>query len=334
MALALVFDASAALGQTTGGTVVYPSKESITILPGKSVKKSLLIVNGSSASITLKVSVRDIKPLDESGGITFYNQEGGFAAQSWLFPQYETVTIGALNSQKMEYIVSAAKDMPGRGYAGAIAFELYDVKNKKTAGEPFGTIVNVNVLAKGITTGGAIKSFTSPLVQFNDPIKFNFAVENTSNSNLSLSGNAVFTNLFGKEVGRFKTGQLDVYPQAKRNFKFEWSDAQIFGVYMGNVTLVDSLRKDNIINSRTLLIFLPWQKLLVTLLGIGAVAGAAVWLWRIYAKKRALNLSAKAAIAASLKDMLARLIAAGFLAIKKTRVELAKIQSRLPIFKR
>ena len=148
-----------------------------------------------------------------------------------------------------------------------------------------------------------------------------------------MAGNAVFNNLFGKEVGRFKTGQLDVYPGATRNFKFEWSDAPIFGIYTGNVTLVDSLRKDNIISSRTLLIFLPWQKLLVALLCIAVVLGGIVLLQRAYVKKKALNISARAALAASGKDMLGWPgLAISFLR-RKAQTQLAKVQN-LPILKK
>jgi len=185
------------------------------------------------------------------------------------------------------------------------------------------------VLAKGITTGGTIESFNNPLVQFTDPVKFNFTVKNPSNSNLSLAGNAVFTNIFGKEVGRFKTGQLDVYPGATRKFKFEWSDAPIFGIYTGTITLVDGLRKDNIISSRTLLIFLPWQKLLVTLLVIAVILGGAILLQKAYRKKRALNMSARAALAAFAKDML------GWpgLVVSFVKTQLVRVRN-LPILKK
>ena len=240
-----------------GDLVVHPSQENIQLAPGKKIKRELMVVNSSNQPATLKVSIHDFKVVDEKGKIEFYTSEDPFSAKKWLFAQYEVVTVNALSSKKVEYIVSLDKDMPGKGYTGAISFQLYDIKSKKAIGEPFGTLVRLNVLGSGINTGGTISSFTSPMAQFKDPVKFGFDIQNKSNSNLSLAGDIVFTTIFGKEVNRFKTGQLDIYPGALRNFEFQWSESPIFGAYLASVTLVDGLRRDNIISSWTLLIFLP-----------------------------------------------------------------------------
>src|SRR3989344_1683687 len=105
VAWGLALETPTVLAAGASSTVVYPSKEAVTVSPGKGVRKSLLVVNSSNAPITLKVSVRDVKPLDQSGGITFYTHDCDFPATSWLFPQYEVVAVAALDSQKMEYIV-------------------------------------------------------------------------------------------------------------------------------------------------------------------------------------------------------------------------------------
>ena len=303
-AVGSIFSPSTVLGQSTGSSVVvHPSKEVMTVTPGKAVKKSLLIVNSNSAPLTLKVSVMDVRPTDQSGNVTFYQADGDYSAKTWLVPQYEIVTIPPINSKTMEYIVSVNKDMPGKGYNGAIVFNLYDSDSKKTSAESFGTFVVLNVLKNGITTGGAIKSFKNPLIQFTDPVQLEFIVKNPSNSNLSLAGDAVFTNLLGKEVGRFKTGQLDIYPKSSRNFKFQWSDAPIFGAYVATATLVDGMRKDNIVSSWTLIVFLPWAKLLLALLALAAVLIFILFLYRAYKKKRSSTMTIKDALLESAKSL-------------------------------
>ncbi len=264
---------------------VYPSKENIIINPVKSQMKSILIVNSSNQQVTLKISVSDFKVVDENGKIEFYSSGDDYSAKKWLVPQYETITIPALDSKKMDYIATAVKDMPGKGYAGAIIFQKYNVKDEKTIGELFGTLITLNVLGKGITTGGIIDSFDNPALQLKDPLNFSFTIKNPSNSNLSLSGDIVFTNIFGKEVSRFKSGQLDIYPGLLRNFAFQWSDSPLFGIYVSTVNLIDSIRKDNIVSSWTLIIFLPWQKLLLAIAVLAFVVLAVMFLYKRYYKK-------------------------------------------------
>mgnify|MGYP001594047413 FL=1 len=281
----LFFSSEITSAKENSSVVVHPLKENIAITKGKSVKKSLLIVNSSNKSLTFKVSVNDFRIIDEKGKVQFYEEEGSYPAKKWLIPQYSIITVGELDSKKMEYIVATDKDMPSKGYAGAIIFQHYDVKDKKIIGEPFGTLIMLNVLGKGISTGGTINSFTSSFLQFKDPINLSFTVKNPSNSNLSLTGDVVFTTVFGKEVARFKTGQLDIYPGASRNFKFQWSDSNIFGAYLASVNLVNGLREDNIISSWTLLMFIPWQKLVLGLIITVLAIFLIVFLYRRYSSK-------------------------------------------------
>ena len=259
-AVILFWCACTSFAQEKGKISVYPSSESISVAPGKNARKTITILNSSSKQVSLKVSVSDFRIVNEDGKVELYKNDS-LPAEKWLVPQYEIVTIPALDSKKMDYIATVSKNMPGQGYAGAIMFQNYDIGSKKVSGELFGTLIYLNVLGQGITTGGTIKSFSNSLVQFSDPLDFGFSIKNSSNSNLSASGNIVFTNIFGKEVKRFKTGELIVYPGSLRDFQFQWGDAPIFGFYIANVNLVDSLRKDNIISSWSPVLFLRSQSI-------------------------------------------------------------------------
>jgi len=288
-AVILFYNPLAVSAEEGGGITVYPSKDNISVAPGKGIKKSLLIVNSSTNTVNLKVSVSDFKMTDVSGKVEFYTNDGPYPATKWLVPQYEVITIPPLSSKNMEYIVGAEATMPGQGYAGAIAFQLYDTKTKKTIGDSFGTLVRLNVLGQGITTGGSIKSWTTPAVQFKDPVDFGFVVKNASNSNLSLAGDIVITNLFGKEVKRFKTGSMDIFPKTTRNFAFQWSDGGLFGVYLASINLVDAMRKDNIVTSWKPLLFLPWLTSLLVFIGLCAAIILLVFLHRKYVNKTSLE---------------------------------------------
>src|SRR3989344_4331686 len=89
-----------------GDLVVHPSQENIQLAPGKKIKRELMVVNSSNQPATLKVSIHDFKVVDEKVKIEFYTSEDPFSAKKWLFAQYEIVSIDALSSQKVEYIVN------------------------------------------------------------------------------------------------------------------------------------------------------------------------------------------------------------------------------------
>lgn len=265
--------------------LVTPQKATSYLKPGEKAKKSLLVVNNSSKPVTLRVGIKDVQVADERGNIKFVEKSGVQSAASWLIPQYNLLNIQPANSVTLEYIVAPHEDMPGGGYAGAFSFQLYDRETKQVMGGSFGSIVALNVIGEGITTGGAVGSVKTPMAQFVNPAKFGFTIKNYSNSNLSLSGDIAFSNIFGKRVGQFETGSLELYPNSTRLFEFKWTDNPLFGIYKGQVTLENAMRRDNTISFPMWFLFLPWQKSLPALLALLVAAAICVFGYRYYRRR-------------------------------------------------
>jgi hypothetical protein len=274
-----------------------PAKVNHSANPGEKIRNTLSLINSSNYTAVLKVSIKNFKT-DPSGKINFYDDKSDQSATKWLVPQYDVITVPALNTVKMDYIINIAKDMPGKGYDGVIVFQLYNPTKKTTSGEGFGTLVTVNVLTKGITTGGTISDFSMPIVQFSDPVKFGFKINNPSNSNVSFSGQATITNIFGKVTSQFEVGPLEVYPKSTNLFNFEWNNSPLFGLYKGEVQLSNSMQQKSKIASSAWFLFLPWQK---TLLGLAILMIAIIVLILLFklagrrtiAKKRDMILERK-----------------------------------------
>jgi len=250
-------------------------------------------MNMYKIAVFLKVSVSDVK-MQSDGTVEFYSSGGQYPASKWLIPQYDVIHLNPLESLKMEYIVNVEKEMPGGGYSGAVAFQIYDKQNDQVSGKKFGSMVSLNVLADGITTGGSIASFTMPRLQYKEPIKFGFLLQNNGNANLAASGKIVFTDIFGREVDTFQTGNLTVLSNTSRQFDFTWTDAPLFGIYRARVQLSNAMRQDNQMTSNAFLIYLPWQKVLpVLIIGMAALAA---FLLRKYGKYFTLPEKVKVAV--------------------------------------
>ncbi len=275
--LAMLVIAPLVHAQDSGSIMVQPSTENISVSAGQSLKKSLLIVNSGPTSASLKIFVKDAKTVDQTGKVSLYIANNLQSALNWLVPQYTLLTIPGLSSARMDYLVAPTAAMAAGGYAGAISFQRYDLATKKVTGDAFGILVYLNVLGKGITTGGSISSFATPLFQYRDPAVFSFAIKNDGNSNLLLAGTIAFKDVFGRQAGQFDSGQLEITPGATRRFDFSWKDAPLFGLYKGQVTLTDALRKDHVVSGSTWFLFLPWQYLLPAVLVLAALIGFVLW---------------------------------------------------------
>ena len=246
---------------------VEPSKININLNSNEKILKSLLVVNKSDKLVTLKVSVKDYKVINEEGKIDFYYAEFNSAVK-WLIPQYISMQIKPYDAQKLEFIAIADKNMPGGGYNGAIIFQLYN--NDAPIGESFGTLIDMNTINQGITTGATIKGFSMPKIQFTEPAILSFKMNNLSNSNFSSTGNIILTDIFSKKTSQFDAGQLDLYPGSTRDFKFQWNNENLFGIYKADVNLTNQIRDDNKLQYSSWLVFLPIRKMvlptLITLL--------------------------------------------------------------------
>ena len=254
---------------------VLPAKTDISVKPGDKIRNSLMLVNSSSSPISLKVGIKDIRTIDANGKIDFYDANGQSAAKNWLVPQYTIVGLAPLSSLKMDYIVAVPKDMPGRGYAGAILFQLYDPAKKIAGGNVFGSAVAINVMAKGITTGGDLGKFTTPVFQYAGPAQIGFKINNPSNSNISLSGKVILSDMAGRQISEFPLDKLDVYPESSKLFSFSINNSSLLGPYKAEIQLKN-------IDSSVWFIFLPWQKMLLGFLILLAVIFVAAVLTKVY----------------------------------------------------
>lgn len=257
---------SLALDVQSNSLFVQPGKVNITADPGQKLRQSLTVVNKSSSSVFLKILVKDVKPAGQNGEVEFYDSKDSSAAANWLIPQYTTIAIGPLGAQNVDYIISADPKMDGKGYNGAIIFQMYE--NDKLSDKKFGMIVDLNVINQGITTGGIIKNFSFPKFQLqNNLLKTGFNLKNLGNSNLSMAGNIAFIDIFGKKVAQFNTSQMDVYPGSEKNFNFAWTDTPLFGVYKVQASLWNLMKKGNEAEYSSWVVFLPWHKLVFGALG-------------------------------------------------------------------
>jgi len=244
---------------------VQPSQVEYSGKPGTSNINYISVINKGDSQVKLKVRVEDFKYTDENGNIAFYIASSD-SALTWLIPQYLEMVIPPYGAKTVQYIISIPKGTKPGGHLGAINLELESATGTDAGAllnKKFGTLVFLNVIDSGITTGGTITDFSTPKFQYTGSPKLNLLVKNSGNANLFANGSVTFTDWQGKNVGQFATNSVVVAPNNSRLFGINWTDNNLFGFYKAQISLTNSIRSDQKLLANTWFIVLPWQKIIV-----------------------------------------------------------------------
>lgn len=252
--------------------VVQPSKIEVTASPGQKLARSFSIINRSNFSVRFKVIVRDYKQISENGQLQFYDATNE-PATTWLVPQYLEVGLKPLETKDVGFVVNVPQNFSGGGHYGAILLQSIDNSQNLTANN-FGALVLLTVTGSNIKTTAVARTinFWTSGIQSGNPVDFSFKIQNSGNTHFDSTGQLVLKNWLGKTIGTFSVGQLTVYPNTMRDFKWRWNGTPHFGLYRAEIYLSDSSANQNfkLVDGEWFIIF-PWQIFLSVLLASAVV---------------------------------------------------------------
>ena len=253
----------------TGDTsvVIQPSKIEVAASPEQKVSRSFTVINRSNFNVTLKLIVKDYKQASTDGKLNFYDATSE-PASSWIVPQYLQVALKPLESKDIGVVINVPKDFSAGGHYGAILFQSAGAVNVNTY--DFGELFLLTVSGSGLKTNAIAKTinFSTTGIQQGNPVDFSFTMQNTGNTHFETSGKLVLKDWMGKEVGNYNIGQLILYPNTSRSFKWRWSGTPLMGMYRANVMLVDpsSANKELKLVDGVWFLLFPWKASILVLL--------------------------------------------------------------------
>ena len=148
-------------------------------------------------------------------------------------------------------------------------------------------MVNMSV-ASNLTASLRINNFAPAKGFYSSfPVVLNYAIENTGDVASTPTGQVIFYDRLGREIGSVdaNASAVEIAPGEKHSFTAEWKDGGSFGQYKAVLDLSYGAGDARIQNT-ALVWILPWQKLIIifgTLFAVMIVL--AIWLHRQYEKR-------------------------------------------------
>jgi len=280
-----------------------PVKIEVTGNPGQTLRGELEMLNEQSFTKTYYSSYENFEPSGDTGSPRFIGATEGLA--TWMQTE-PSVSVTSGQTIKIPYTITIPATAEPGGYFAAI-FWGEDNPAAKQAGEvaiggKLGALILLRVAgdipeAAGIQDYGTLnaKQYFTHL-----PISFSYRFKNEGGDRVVPLGTIAITNLFGSTVASINANETEgsVLPNSIRKFSNSWGtvvkdapaksfiqvvEEQASDFHLGYYTATLSLTygaNNNKAQSHIWFVMIPWQLLLVCLLGVCVL----VMIVRLYTK--------------------------------------------------
>jgi hypothetical protein len=235
--------------QTSGGSsgyLVSPVRQELTIEKGQSQKVTLTVENVTQAATTAKALVNDFEASDDETGqprILLDNSSVSGNSFKSLIGEMADITLGPLQKQQVEIVISVPADAYAGGYYGAIRFVDATTENSQNVAlaASVGAIFLVQVPGN-LTEAMELVEFTPAKDGSNgrffiggDGISIVTRLRNTGNIHVKPFGKVTITDRSGTVVESFEFNNTEpranVLPDSIRRFEDKLQNQKWFGKY-------------------------------------------------------------------------------------------------------
>lgn len=227
---------------------IRPLKNDINVDPGKTVTRTLSVVNNTKEKIVAVPVLERFIGADESGypdQMTPGDRANPQDATNWIEISEDQVTVPPFSTYEVEYAITAPENAEPGGHYAAILFEPYDpdpVEGIKIQVR-VASLLLINVTGNRIEESNVNDfSLNSAKVYDDQPLIFNVELKNTGNVHFIPDGRIVLKNEKGEVIQKtgevidgegqsqtfdyipvnYKKGHL--LPQSSRIFEGEWAE--------------------------------------------------------------------------------------------------------------
>lgn len=256
-----------------GDFVVGPGRVEVTVKPGETVVKNILVTNRVSNGRTFRLEVEDMSgSADPTQSVVLLgDQKGPYTLKDNITYASDTFDLDLGERAMIPVSITMPPNAEPGGYYGAVLVSTVETSeitaDDVTAHSPIvtriGTLFFITV--PGDTKiSGTITDFSTKNNQWwyeKGPIDMSIVYENTGSVHLNPYGEIRVKNIFGEEVGFQEIDPWFILPRALRLREVSWDRQFLFGRY----TITASINRgyDNIVDEKVIHIWvLPWKILL------------------------------------------------------------------------
>ena len=256
-----------------GDFVVGPGRVEVTVKPGETVVKNILVTNRVSNGRTFELGVEDMSgSVDPTQSVVLLgDQKGPYTLKDNLSFASKKFVLDLGQRAIIPVSITMPPNAEPGGYYGSVlvsTIESNDVTTGDiTAHSPIisriGTLFFITVPGE-TKVSGTITEFSTKNNQWwfeKGPVDMTMVYENTGSVHLNPYGEIRVSNMLGEEVGFQEIDPWFILPKSLRLREVSWDRGMLFGRY--TITAKINRGYDNIIDEKSIHIWvLPWKVLL------------------------------------------------------------------------
>ena len=276
---------------------VAPARQSLIVEPGESTSVAVKFHNNSDTVISGSIKVADFIVEDKEGSPTLIEGPTSFstrfAAAGWVQLSLNKSSIAANNKISVQAKINVPFDAKAGGRYFAIYFEPTSAvpQEADTAAEEGTSAVTPRVAALiYVRVAGPIEEnanlirFSAPSFLEYGPIMVETEILNLGNYHIKPQGTITLTDMFGQVKDEVKLDEVNIFPDASREYKSEIGKKWMLGRYALNLTAPYGDSGKVIAGAASLWLF-PWRVAVAIILGIVIIITLIFIFWKKLTKK-------------------------------------------------
>jgi hypothetical protein len=256
--------------------VLSPASKQIKIDAGKTFKDKLIIINNGTVAYTVKLYSTPYSVKGTSYTPDFDTAAANADVYQWVTYEEDEYVLNPGEKVEAPYAIEVPADATPGGHYGVLFAETQsdESSGQISRNKRVGTIVYATVNGDYITEGKQV-SATIDWLQLGGPITAYMTVENTGNTDYTMTDYMEVKNVLGGTVYE-KTNERIILPKTTRDIQLTWDNGPIMGLY--NVK-VESKILDKVETTSSWVLLMPMWMLVLSVLGI---VGLIYWAYRKY----------------------------------------------------
>lgn len=254
--------------QNAAGITVTPVTDVFDVIPGKTITRTVRVINPVVKEITLYPRALDFHTDNEKGQPNFFTPKD--KTSRWTMSQWMTFSkpflrIAPNEEEKFDVIINAPENADPGGHYAAILFSTEEPKLDEDVSQ-IGVVGLVGTLLLAKVPGDIIErltleEFVAPRILVTPPANFSVLFSNSGNVHLRPAGELKIRNWFGDTSAAIKIneGEGNVLPDSKRRFETSWNfDWKAFGKYTATTALYYGTEEKQLIATRSFIVLPIW----------------------------------------------------------------------------
>jgi len=275
-----------------GDIVVGPGKTELSLSPGETSNKEIIVSNRSGSQKIINISVEDFQGTnDPNQAVQFLGDKvGPYSLKDYVKPEITQIILNFGERLRLPVSIAIPKTATPGGLYGAVMISASNidegnasVKNDEAAGKVkiitrVASLFFIRVKGDVINNGNLSDFKTAKSFYESGPVSFQIMSQNKGSVYLSPYGAIEVKNILGQKIDEREVDPWFVMPGTTRERDISWNNDFLFGRYTATILL--NRGYSDIIDQKSISFWvIPWRLLSIVLIGLILVIWLFIWIF-------------------------------------------------------